>query len=93
MTPEPYDHVRAADGPVPPGVYRVVGVGGGRVTLLRVTDADGRRVNSGAVERVDRETLARAFESAENPDAGFSLASLVDPFSAYATALRHWLGI
>jgi len=62
------------------------------VTLLRVADARGRRVHSGAIEHVDRETLG-AFERAENPDSGVSLSALVEPFTAFGTALRHWLGI
>jgi hypothetical protein len=74
--PAVYDHVRPPDsgdtgtdpGPdLEPGVYRVVGVGEGTVTLLRVGDADGYRVNTGEVATVDRETLA-AFDPADNPD-------------------------
>ncbi len=93
MTVEPYDHVRASpDGAIPAGVYRVVGTGGERVTLLRVADSRDRRVHSGAIERVDSETLA-ALDPAENPDAGLSLSALFDPLTAYGTALRHWLGV
>ncbi|ELZ29233.1 hypothetical protein C475_03414 [Halosimplex carlsbadense 2-9-1] len=76
MTPTDYtvyDHVRppassvATDAALSPGVYRVVGVDEGTVTLLRVGDADGYRVNTGAVATVDRDALA-AFEPADNPD-------------------------
>jgi len=68
-----YDHLRATErADVPPGTYRVVGVDEDRVTLLRVTDADGHRATTGHVERVEHETVDRAFEAAENPDSGFS---------------------
>lgn len=73
----PYDHLQATEAAdVPPGVYRVVGAGEDCVTLLCVTDADGRRANTGHVERVDRETVDRAFDPAENPDSG------LDPIGA-----------
>lgn len=68
------DHYRPTDGAVDPGVYRVVGTTDG-VALLRVGDADGRRVHTGEVHRVDTDTLDAAFEPASNPDAGFALAS------------------
>jgi len=74
--PEVYDHLRLGDdGEVDaargdslvPGVYRVVGTHESTVTLLRVGDGEGHRVNTGAVTSVDRESLA-AFDAAENPD-------------------------
>jgi hypothetical protein len=71
--PAVYDHVRQptsdgdTDAALAPGVYRVVGVGERTVALLRVGDADGYRVNTGEVVRVDRDALA-AFDSADNPD-------------------------
>ncbi len=93
MTVEPHDHVRTGpDGPVPEGVYRVVGTGGSGVALLQVADERGRRVHSGRLEHVGREALA-GFEAAENPDAGFSLSAVFDHVAAYGTALRHWLGL
>jgi len=67
--PAPLDHYRADErAPVEPGVYRVVGTDEGTVTLLRV-GADGRRVNSGAVVRLDRAGLD-ALAPAKNPDTG-----------------------
>lgn len=64
-----------------PGGYRVVGVGEGAATLLRVTDADGRRVRSGRVERVDAAAVD-SLEPADDPDASpgpvRALASMVD---------------
>ncbi len=65
------DHVRPTDGTLEPGVYRVVGTGED-VALLRVADADGRRVHSGDLCHVDAETVSNAFEPARDPDAGFS---------------------
>jgi len=78
------DHLRpAADdehdsaGPdVPDGVYRVVGTPDDRVTLLRVGDADGRRVHSGTVVAVDHDAVA-GFVPAENPDGNRSLGGTV----------------
>jgi hypothetical protein len=72
--PAPYDHYRPSDGE--DGVYRVVGTGE-PVVLLRVTDADGRRRNTGELRRVSREELA-AFERVENPDSGFRPMQVVD---------------
>jgi hypothetical protein len=65
--PAVYDHLRPTDGEVPDGIYRVVGTGEETVTLLRVGDADERRVNTGAVHRVARDDLD-GFARAENPD-------------------------
>ncbi|MFB6139881.1 MAG: hypothetical protein ABEJ26_05550 [Halosimplex sp.] len=74
--PAVYDHLRATDGAtvtdadgatVSPGTYRVVGTDPETVTLLRVGDADGHRVNTGVVVAVDRDALA-GFEPADNPD-------------------------
>lgn len=41
------------------------------VTLLRVADADGRRVHAGEIRQVDRARLGAAFEPADASDAGF----------------------
>ncbi len=68
--PSVHDHLRAVDAPYPPGVYRVVGRGEG-LRLLRVTDGDGERVNTGQVYDVESADLA-GFEPAEDPDAGLS---------------------
>lgn len=65
--PSPYDHV-AGDGDVlSAGTYRVVGVDEDEVTLLRVTDARGRRVNAGELSSVGRAQF-RSLAAAENPD-------------------------
>ncbi len=65
---EPYDHFRVDEGaPLPAGVYRVVGLGDDRVTLLRVGDAAGRRVHTGHVERVPRADV-ETFERTDSPD-------------------------
>ncbi len=82
MNVEPYDHLRAPDsddagatdsGDIPGGVYRVVGVREDGATLLRVADADGRRVVEGRVVQVPADDLA-GFEPAENPDASPDVA-------------------
>jgi len=62
------DHYASADGPRPAGTYRVVGVDETSVTLLRVTDSDGRRRSTGEVATVSRPM--DGFEPARNPDAG-----------------------
>lgn len=54
-----------------PGVYRVVGAGD-PVALLRVADADGRRVHSGELRTVDASTVDADFEPATDPDAGLA---------------------
>jgi len=67
--PRVSDHLRPAsdDAGLDPGVYRVVGTGEDDLTLLRVGDADGRRVNTGELATVDRVDLGE-FEPADNPD-------------------------
>jgi hypothetical protein len=80
--PAVYDHVRPpassadTDAALSPGVYRVVGVGEETVALLRVGDADGYRVNTGAVTAVDRDALA-GFDPADNPDGNRPLGEKV----------------
>jgi hypothetical protein len=61
-------HYRSGD---TSAVYRVVGTTDG-ITLLRVTDGDGRRTHTGDLRRVSEDELDSAFEPAENPDAGVS---------------------
>ncbi|WP_226481650.1 hypothetical protein [Natrinema amylolyticum] len=70
------DHVRPTDGGYPAGIYRVVGTGDDTVTLLRVGDADGRRVNTGEIATVEEADLA-AFEPADNPDGNRPLGATV----------------
>ena len=70
------DHVRPTDGGFTDGIYRVVGTSDDEVTLLRVGDADGRRINTGIVATVSREEL-EAFEPAPNPDGNRPLGSVV----------------
>ena len=62
-----YDHLRSTDPDDDDAIYRVVGTGTESVTLLRVSDGDGRRANTGEVVTVSRDALD-AFESVENPD-------------------------
>lgn len=70
--PDPFDHLRPTDATYEAGVYRVVGTDDDAVTLLRVGDADGRRVTTGQVRRVPVGDL-EGFEPAPNPDGSHSL--------------------
>lgn len=70
------DHYRSARGRHAGSVYRVVGAGD-EVTLLRVADADGRRVHPGTLRSVQAATLESDFEPAEDPDAGVSPGAAV----------------
>ncbi|WP_435178365.1 hypothetical protein [Halorussus sp. AFM4] len=68
----PAEGTRDAEGmPLTPGVYRVVGATD-EVALLRVTDEDGRRRNTGELRHVAPEMLDAEFEPAADPDAGLS---------------------
>lgn len=69
--PQILDHYRPTNDAHTPGVYRVVGASG-EITLLRVTDANGKRVATGELLHVSQKTLDTEFEFATNPDAGFS---------------------
>lgn len=66
MSPDLGDHLRPTTDNYAAGVYRVVGTDPERVTLLRVTDADDRRVHTGEVIRVDRTDLD-GFTGADEP--------------------------
>lgn len=70
------DHYRPTAADRTADVHRVVGAAD-EVTLLRVTDDDGRRVHTGELRRVTREALDAEFEPADDPDAGFSPISAV----------------
>ncbi|MFC4450117.1 hypothetical protein [Halorussus aquaticus] len=72
------EHYRPTDGTrdvegmaLTPGVYRVVGATH-EVALLRVTDEEGRRANTGELRRVTHESLEAEFGRADDPDAGLS---------------------
>jgi hypothetical protein len=66
------EHYRPTNGGHKPGVYRVVGATDG-VTLLRVGDANGRRIYTGEVRYVDTAALGSEFATATDPDTGLSL--------------------
>jgi hypothetical protein len=83
--PAPYEHVVPTDADYPDGVYRVVGTGDGTVTLLRVTDADGRRAHTGELVSVDADALD-GFTAADPPPADRSLGSAV----ASSLATGYW---
>jgi len=73
------DHLRPVDDgdvAVDPGVYRVVGTDGASVTLLRVGDAEGRRVHTGETATVDRDALG-GFRPADDPDGNRSAAAAI----------------
>lgn len=74
--PSVYDHLQPTDIDYPDGTYRVVGTSEEAVTLLRVADADGRRVNTGEIVTVDSDELD-GFEPAENPDGNRPLGAVV----------------
>ena len=77
--PTPYDHYRPPDASdLSDGVYRVVGVADGEVTLLAVADADGRRIHSGRLVSVPADRVTADFAPAPNPDEGFDPGALVD---------------
>ncbi|WP_408958922.1 hypothetical protein [Natrinema sp. 74] len=79
------DHVRPTDGGYPDGIYRVVGTSNGTATLLRVGDADGRRITTGEVVRVAENEL-EAFAPAENPDGNRPLGAPV----ASTVEMGYW---
>jgi len=85
------DHLRSTD-PDDDSIYRVVGTTAERVTLLRVSDGDGRRVNSGDVVTVARDALS-SFEPAPNPDGNRSVgARLVLALRSVYWSFRTVLG-
>ncbi|SNZ11993.1 hypothetical protein SAMN06269185_1454 [Natronoarchaeum philippinense] len=85
------DHYRPTEDDADAGIYRVVGVPDD-VTLLRVADADGRRVHTGAIRHVQRATLDADFESASDPDAGLSpVAWLRNLLSGMYWSVRRFL--
>jgi hypothetical protein len=65
--PATSEHLRSTTADHPDGVYRVVGRTDEAVTLLRITDGDGRRAHTGQVTRVDRDALD-GFEPVADPD-------------------------
>lgn len=70
------DHYRRIENAHDATVYRVVGTTD-EVTLLCVTDDDGRRVHTGAIHHVSPATLAEQYESVDDPDSGFSPVSII----------------
>lgn len=83
----PHDHLSPADGTHRDGVYRVVGREDGGAAVLRVADAEGRRVHTGEVVRLDAGELS-GFEPAADPDRNRSLRSRAagSPTTAYWSA-------
>lgn len=90
--PSPYDHLRPTDEEYRTGVYRVVGTDDESVTLLRVGDGDGRRVNTGELVTVSAAELD-GFEPAANPDGNRPLAAaLVSIPESLYWSLRAFVG-
>jgi len=86
--PTVYDHLRSTDPDDDGSVYRVVGTDADGVTLLRVSDGDGRRAHTGEVITVPRDAFD-AFETAGNPDGNRSVvATLRSAVSGGYWALR-----
>lgn len=75
-SPSVYDHYSSTDTDSVDGVYRVVGISEEGVTLLRVGDADGQRVNTGKIITVSYDDL-NGFDPAENPDGNRPLGDAV----------------
>ena len=76
MDPAISDHLRSTDPDDDDGIYRVVGTRPDSVTLLRVTDGNGRRAHTGEILTVPTDAVA-AFEPAENPDGNRSISRRV----------------
>ena len=70
------DHVRPTDDVLAAGIYRVVGTTEDTVTLLRVSDGDGRRRHTGEVVTIDAEAC-QTLTVAENPDDNRSIGEQV----------------
>lgn len=70
-------------------IYRVVGTDESRVTVLRVTDADGRRAHTGEVVTIPR-TAVDSYEQCDPPDATQSLGDALTTayWSVVASARR-----
>jgi hypothetical protein len=86
------DHLRPTEADYPGGVYRVVGTGSEAVVLLRVGDAEGRRVHSGELVTVDTADLD-GFEDAEDPSGNRSVGrALFSALEAAAFSFRSVAG-
>lgn len=85
------DHYRPAGEPSQSNVHRVVGRRE-EVTLLRVTDPDGDRVNSGEIRRCSTAELESQFEPARNPDSRLSpVSSAKNMLSGLYWSFRRFL--
>ncbi|WP_255152917.1 hypothetical protein [Halorarius halobius] len=65
--PDPHEHFKPVNVDISDGIYRVVGSDEGTVTLLRVADANERRIHTGEVVTVSLDEFT-GFTPAENPD-------------------------
>lgn len=73
--PSVYDHYRPveSDGDGDQTVYRVVGVGDDRVTLLRLTDRSGSREATGDLRYVSLADLVTDFVASDDPDPRYGI--------------------
>jgi len=62
-----YDHFQVYDSEYLNGVYRVVGVRGETVTLLKIGDEDGRRVHTGEITTLGLDEV-EGFDRIEDPE-------------------------
>lgn len=85
MPPAAYDHVSPTDADYPPGVYRVVGTDDEVVTLLRITDGDGRRVHTGELVTADADAFG-GFDPVARPVATRPLRARI----ASALTAGYW---
>jgi len=72
--PDLYEHFKPVNVDVSDGIYRVVGSDEGTVTLLRVADANERRIHTGEVVTVSLDEFT-GFAPAENPDGNRSFGA------------------
>ena len=84
-TPSVYDHYSSTDTDSSDGIYRVVGTSEDGVTLLRVGNANGQRINTGEIITVRGDDLDR-FDPAENPDGNRPLGDAVKSM----TGMVYW---
>lgn len=75
--PEAAEYLQPTTADCADGIYRVVGTDESTVTLLRVGDAEGTRVHTGEIRRVERARLD-GFETAAEPAGQGVLAALAD---------------
>lgn len=74
--PDPHEHFKPVNVEVSDGIYRVVGSDEEAVTLLRVADANERRIHTGETVTVPLDEFT-GFAPAENPDGNRPLGTVL----------------